>query len=161
MTDKKVTEFTADTSPTTDDLIDTVNDPGGTPANKKVTLADLKTLMQQGLTRFVVLDSVEVLSTNPADTNYTDCDVTSVTSATCYAVTGAVRYTTGATIRSVVLRPNGSSSTAMSIRIGASDTYAAGFVVGVDAGQIFEWSVSNADVTSLVITLTGYWDTIP
>lgn len=38
---KKVTELSADTAPTSDDLIMTVNDPAGTPANKKVTLANL------------------------------------------------------------------------------------------------------------------------
>lgn len=48
--DTKITALTADGSPTTDDLIPTVNDPSGTPANKKVTLADLKTLMTTGLT---------------------------------------------------------------------------------------------------------------
>lgn len=40
MADKKITDLTADTSPTGDDLIPTVNDPGGTPANRKVALAD-------------------------------------------------------------------------------------------------------------------------
>lgn len=40
MADLKVTQFTADTSPTSDDLIPTINDPGGTPGNRKVTLAN-------------------------------------------------------------------------------------------------------------------------
>lgn len=43
MADQKITQLTADTSPTSDDLTVTVNDPGGTPANKKVTLGDLVT----------------------------------------------------------------------------------------------------------------------
>src|ERR1051326_6649123 len=38
---KKVTELTADTAPTSDDLVMTVNDPAGTAANRKVTLANL------------------------------------------------------------------------------------------------------------------------
>jgi len=38
---KKVTELTADTVPTSDDLTMTVNDPAGTPASRKVTLANL------------------------------------------------------------------------------------------------------------------------
>jgi len=41
MADKKITDLTADTSPTSDDLIVTVTDPGGTPASRKVTLANL------------------------------------------------------------------------------------------------------------------------
>lgn len=40
MADLKVTQFTADTSPTSDDLIPTINSPGTTPANRKVTLSD-------------------------------------------------------------------------------------------------------------------------
>lgn len=41
MAAKKITEYTADASPTSDDLVLTVNDPGGSPANRKVTLANL------------------------------------------------------------------------------------------------------------------------
>jgi hypothetical protein len=41
MADLKITQLTADTSPTADDLVATVNDPAGTPGNRKVTLADL------------------------------------------------------------------------------------------------------------------------
>ena len=40
MADLKISGLTADASPTSDDLIPTVNDPGGTPANRKVTLAN-------------------------------------------------------------------------------------------------------------------------
>jgi hypothetical protein len=46
MANIKITELTADTTPTSDDLIVTVNDPGGTPANRKVTLAKLFAAMQ-------------------------------------------------------------------------------------------------------------------
>lgn len=38
MSDAKISALTADTSPTTDDLVVTVTDPSGTPANRKVTL---------------------------------------------------------------------------------------------------------------------------
>jgi hypothetical protein len=44
MSDQKITDLTADTSPTTDDLIVTVNSPSGTPANRKVAISDLFTL---------------------------------------------------------------------------------------------------------------------
>lgn len=40
MSDTKITALPADTSPTSDDLVVTVNDPGGTPASRKVTLAN-------------------------------------------------------------------------------------------------------------------------
>jgi hypothetical protein len=51
MADSKITALTADTSPSTDDLIVTVNDPAGTPANKKVTIANL--LKVDGLTGLI------------------------------------------------------------------------------------------------------------
>lgn len=41
--DAKISALSADTSPTSDDLTVTVNDPSGTPANKKVTLGNLIT----------------------------------------------------------------------------------------------------------------------
>lgn len=44
MADTKVSALTADASPTTDDLIYVVNDPGGTPASRKVTLGNTKAL---------------------------------------------------------------------------------------------------------------------
>lgn len=37
----KVTALTADATPSTDDLVYTVNDPGGTPASRKATLANV------------------------------------------------------------------------------------------------------------------------
>jgi len=37
----KVTDFTADTTPTSDDLVYVINAPGGTPGDRKVTLANL------------------------------------------------------------------------------------------------------------------------
>jgi hypothetical protein len=40
--DVKVSALTADTAPTDDDLVYTVNDAGGTPASRKVTLANLR-----------------------------------------------------------------------------------------------------------------------
>jgi hypothetical protein len=45
MADTKLSALTADASPTSDDLVYVVNDPGGTPASRKVTLANVKTLM--------------------------------------------------------------------------------------------------------------------
>lgn len=39
--DTKITGMTADTSPTADDLVVTVNDPGGSPANRKSTLGNV------------------------------------------------------------------------------------------------------------------------
>lgn len=52
MADQKITQLTADATPTSDDLVVLVNDPGGTPGNKKATLANLATALaaMSGLT---------------------------------------------------------------------------------------------------------------
>ena len=47
MADTKISALTEDTTPSTDDLVATVNDPGGTPANRKVTLANLIALFRK------------------------------------------------------------------------------------------------------------------
>lgn len=44
--DTKITDLTADASPSTDDLLTTINDPGGTPANRKVTIANMESVME-------------------------------------------------------------------------------------------------------------------
>ena len=41
MTDTKLADMTVDASPTSDDLVYLVNDPGGTPGDRKVTVASL------------------------------------------------------------------------------------------------------------------------
>lgn len=47
--DSKITDMTPDASPSADDLMVTVNDPLGTPANRKVTLANLKVLINTAI----------------------------------------------------------------------------------------------------------------
>lgn len=42
MANTKISALSADTGPTDDDLVVTVNDPGGTPATKKCTVANFK-----------------------------------------------------------------------------------------------------------------------
>jgi len=46
MADTQLVDLTEDTSPTTDDIVYVVNSPGGTPADRKVTLANLLTGMK-------------------------------------------------------------------------------------------------------------------
>src|SRR3989344_7178392 len=40
MADQKITQLTEDTAPSSDDLVVTVNDPAGTPANRKLTIGN-------------------------------------------------------------------------------------------------------------------------
>jgi hypothetical protein len=80
--DTKISAMTADASPTSDDLVVTVNDPAGVPANRKVTFANLAA--------FVLANDVEISSiaglTSAADKvpYYTGSGTASVFTATTY-----------------------------------------------------------------------------
>ena len=77
MPDLKITGLTADTSPTSDDLIPTVNDPAGTPSNRKVTLANAIT-KAHGLSDGAVVSVVSgnlsstTITASVAELNYVD-----------------------------------------------------------------------------------------
>lgn len=47
--DSKISEMTNDAAPTTDDIFPTVDSPGSAPANRKVTLGNLKTLINTSI----------------------------------------------------------------------------------------------------------------
>jgi hypothetical protein len=45
MADQKISQLTEDTTPTDDDYVATVNDPGGTPASRKVKILNLRQVL--------------------------------------------------------------------------------------------------------------------
>jgi hypothetical protein len=71
----KISALTADTSPTSDDLVVTVNDPGGTPANRKVTAANLVT-KAHGLSDGLVKVATGTMAAATAGTDYVTADST-------------------------------------------------------------------------------------
>lgn len=68
MADSKLSALTADTSPTSDDLVYVVNDPGGTPGSKKVTLANAVTKAHGLSDGFQQVASGVMTTKNAADT---------------------------------------------------------------------------------------------
>lgn len=70
--DLKITELSADASPTDDDIIVVVNDPAGTPGDKKVTLADLRTL----ILALIENSSIKLDPAGSADGKYSGITVT-------------------------------------------------------------------------------------
>lgn len=83
MPNLKVTQLTADTSPSGDDLVLTVNDPGGTPANRKVTAANLIT-KAHGLSDGVIKVATGAMTviTAPSGALVGDSDTQTLTSKT-------------------------------------------------------------------------------
>lgn len=69
MANVKVSALTADTSPTSDDLIPTVTDPAGTPASRKVTLANAIT-KAHGLSDGIVKVASGTMAVATASTDY-------------------------------------------------------------------------------------------
>lgn len=69
MANVKVTELTADTSPTSDDLVATVTDPAGTPASRKVTATNLIT-KAHGLSDGLVKVATGTMAVATAGTDY-------------------------------------------------------------------------------------------
>lgn len=114
--------------------------------------------------RYVAIDPTAVVSAvDPADTDWYDVDVTAQTSANTYAVTGTVGIRATTAGRYMYLRENGSAATGASTIVTASpgaNTYYSynSFNIGTDSGQIFEYSVSNADVLFVNINITGYFE---
>jgi hypothetical protein len=69
MADTKITALTADTSPTSDDLVPTVTDPAGTPANRKVTATNLIT-KAHGLSDGIVKVATGTMAVATSGTDY-------------------------------------------------------------------------------------------
>jgi hypothetical protein len=77
MANVKISALTSDTSPTSDDLIPTVTDPAGTPASRKVTLADAIT-KAHGLSDGLVKVATGTMAVASAGTDYSTPSSTDV-----------------------------------------------------------------------------------
>jgi hypothetical protein len=115
-------------------------------------------------TRFVPLTDTALLvnAADPTTANWTDVDCTASTSAKTYAVCGygLVRDTAGATGLALNVRPNGSTD-ATGTYVANTQTTATNmgsFIVGVDTDQIFEYKASDANIDSVSLAVTGYWE---
>jgi hypothetical protein len=105
----------------------------------------------------------DVLNTNPGGTGWTDLDFNSNTSSATMAIN--IGILVGSTANhAAYVRRNGSSDaqdrgTLCALAIAAGDILGSidPFVV-TDASQIIEWSVNSATVSSLLISLRGYWE---
>jgi hypothetical protein len=116
--------------------------------------------------RYVALDPgvVVVNGADPSSTGFTDVDCTAATSATCYAVNCVVGFNASTVARIFYVRKNGSAdsgNTAVAATLNVANQYTwVPFTVGVDGDQIFEYAVSNVDVSAVYIYVHGYWETI-
>jgi len=115
-------------------------------------------------TRFVPISTPVSLVTaaDPANTNWNNVDVTANTSARCYAISVVCLIKSATTVgRVLYVAKNGDDTTATTLVAQNPATAVFGFgacIVEVDADQVFQWSVNNADVNSVSIIMNGYFE---
>ena len=109
----KVSAQTADASPTVDDLIYTVNDPGGTPAGRKVTLQNLYDLffgIRTEVIQVAVSDETTALTTGTGKLSFRMPFAMTVSEVRASAITAP----TGATL---IVDINESGTTILSTKL--------------------------------------------
>jgi hypothetical protein len=162
MADQKISELTADTSPTADDLIVTVNDPGGTPTNKKVTLGNLRSFVLSAARAitFAIDGGGSPLTTGIKADVYVPyaCTITAVTmladqSGSCVVDIWKDTYAnyppTGADSITASAKPTISSATK------SQDTTLTGWTTSITAGNTLRFNIDSVStITRLVLTLT-------
>lgn len=128
MADTKLSALTADATPTTDDLIYVVNDPGGTPASRKVTIANLQGMLT--ITESQISDLGTYLTGNETITISGDVSGSGTTAITATIAAGAVDLSmlsaTGTKDSTTFLR--GDNTFAVPASASAASTTAAGVV---------------------------------
>ena len=159
------------TSTANADMVDNIHANATPTANQLLPLnASAKlpnTILASPVTRFVAVGGIVVVNgVDPTTTNWTAVDVTANTSATTYAVSLWCYIISATTAgRTLYIRPTGSSAVQavanfvvrnQVINIANFNSY----IVPVDANQSFDWSVNNADVSTVYVVLTGYWETV-
>lgn len=82
MADTKISGLTADTTPTSDDLVVTVNAPGSSPANRKVTLANLPVAWGTTATALGYLDPTSSIQTQLNAKQASDATLTALAGLT-------------------------------------------------------------------------------
>jgi hypothetical protein len=128
--DTKISGLTEDTTPTSDDLVVIVNDPGGSPANKKSSLSNL----------------VKWFFVPGGSTN-----VTTITGNYSFGITlteaTAVTFPTSGTLMTNTDNTSGNASTATALASDPTDCAALGLATAIDAsgnlmplGQMFQAS---------------------
>lgn len=165
----KITELTEDTTPTTDDMTVTVNDPSGTPATKKATIGNLlrEPNIPSTITRDSEWDTIGEIETVTGVNILleTEIDASSELRALMDDEngTGALLFD-GATsptfttpnIGSATGSVSGNAGTATALAANGSNCSAGSYPLGVDAsGAVETCTDATTEINSAISTHTG------
>lgn len=157
MSDLKITELTANTTPATSDLLAIVDDPAGTPATQKVTIANIAALVLSSLKASgaeVTTGTSEILIATPKSIG--DAGVNTRLKSKVVALTrdmtatsGDVSYTgAGFTPTSIIfLATISGATTVLSLGIGDS-TKAGNTIIKASDGNYYASLVAGVIVSS-------------
>lgn len=160
MADQKITELDADATPTTDDLIVTVDSPGGSPASKKATLGNALKLAPHLVDRAGNLGAYDYTQAGlTTDGNFYDLDLSAIVPAGATWVYLRVSISDDAAGSSIQFRKNGSSggydNPIVGTQVAAVSNHAS-FFVPCDSGRVIEYKGSNLAFTSIGIAVLGW-----
>ncbi|CAB4151668.1 hypothetical protein UFOVP582_28 [uncultured Caudovirales phage] len=110
MADKKITQLTAATTLADSDILVLVNDPSGTPTNKKITGANLKTAVAPDLTAYATKASPTFTGTPLSTTAAVDTNTTQV-ATTAYVVGQGYAKLASPTLTGTPLAPTATAGT--------------------------------------------------
>jgi hypothetical protein len=164
MADEKITELDADASPTIDDLLISVNAPGGTPANKKITIQNLLKLAPHWVGvgdpsayHFTVGDFT-------TDGSWYDLDLSSIIPVGTQLIRLKAYVLGGAAGQHVQFRCNGYSNYVNTLiattQVSGVPTHVHG-IIPVDANRVIEYTGAAVAYTALSVAVLGWYiDTI-
>lgn len=146
-----------------DDTVDTDQLVDGAVESDKIADGGVTAVkMATPPSRFVPVTPVQVVSADPANTNFTGVDLTAQTSPTAYAALLSVSMASGgAGNYTGQVRKTGTTDTIIVVtNPSLAGPFVASTIVGLDASQSFDWAASNAAVTNITITLLGYYELV-
>lgn len=160
MTDSKLTALTEDTNPTIDDLVYVVNDPDGTPAEKKVTVENLLSLHTPGT--FVDRGDPSVVDFDEGDLTtdgaWHDLDLSSIVPSGATAVALRVVLTDDAG-QYIQFRKNGDSNDVAHPSVRTQVNAVAvihQITVFCDSDQVIEYRTTSATWAQIDVTVYGW-----
>lgn len=155
--DTKISALTADTTPSDDDLVVTVNDPGGTPANRKVTVANLAAKINEnaftvtgtaGTTKYVGYDGSDPAWTAIPETIIIACsdESTAITTGTAKATFRMPFAMTVSSVRATLSTASSSGAVTVDVNDGGTSIFST--TLTIDASEKTSTTAATAAVLS-------------